>query len=83
VTRFCVIADVSSDNLVQVRPVLLRMIDGAVVTDTADGLHVRGIMDGADARDVNRRLLSALRQAGKEDPPAGGMDRRRLHPPIF
>jgi hypothetical protein len=65
-TWFNVIADVSSDNLAAVRPVLLHIIDGAAITDTADGLHVRGIMDGTDARDVNRRLLSALRQAEKK-----------------
>jgi len=65
-TRFSVIADVSSDNLAAVRPVLLHMIEGAAVTSTADGLNVQGIMDGTDARDVNRRLLSALRQAEKK-----------------
>jgi len=65
-TQFSVIADVSSDSLAAVRPVLLLMIEGATVTSTADGLRARGIMDGADARDVNRRLLSALRQAEKK-----------------
>jgi hypothetical protein len=66
VTRFSVTADVSSANLAAVRPVLLHVIDGVAVTDTADGLHVQGIMDGTDARDVNRWLLSALRQAEKK-----------------
>jgi len=66
VTRFSVIADVSSDNLAAVRPVLFHVIERAAVTSTADGLHVQGIMDGTDARDVNRRLLSALRQAEKK-----------------
>jgi hypothetical protein len=65
-TRFSVIADVSSDNLAAVRPVLLHMIEDATITSTADGLHAQGIMDGTDARDVNRRLLSALRQAEKK-----------------
>ena len=65
-TRFSVIADVSSDNLAAVRPVLLHMIERAAVTDTAEGLRIQGIMDGTDARDVNRRLLSALRQAEKK-----------------
>ena len=65
-TWFSVIADVSSDNLAAVRPVLLRMIEDAAVTSTADGLHVQGSMDGTDVRDVNRRLLSALRQAEKK-----------------
>ena len=64
-TRFSVIADVSSENLAAVRPVLLHVIEDAAVTSTADGLHVRGLMNGTDARDANRRLLSALRQAEK------------------
>lgn len=64
-TRFSVIADVSSDNLAAARAVLLHVIEDAAVTSTADGLHVRGMMNGTDARDANRRLLSALRQADK------------------
>jgi hypothetical protein len=66
VTRFSVIADVSSDNLAAVRPVLLRVVDSAAVIETAGGLGVQGFMDGDDARDVNRRLLSALRRAEKK-----------------
>ena len=27
-----------------------------------EGLHVEGVIDGGDARDVNRRLLPALRR---------------------
>jgi hypothetical protein len=66
VTRFSVIVDVSSDNIAAVRPVLRHMIEDATVTSTADGLRAQGIMDGTDARDLNRRLLSALRQAEKK-----------------
>jgi hypothetical protein len=66
VTRFSVIADVSSDNLTAVRPVLLQVVDSAAVIETADGLRVQGFMDGDDARDVNRQLLSALRRAEKK-----------------
>ena len=62
-TQFSVIAEVSSDNLAAVRPVLHQLIGGATVTSTPDGLHVEGVMNGTDARDVNRRLLSALRRA--------------------
>ncbi len=65
-TQFSVVADVSSDSLAAVGPVLLNMIEGATVTSTADGLRALGIMDGANARDVNRRLLSALRQVEKK-----------------
>jgi hypothetical protein len=66
VTRFSVIADVSSDNLTAVRPVLLQVVNSAAVIETADGLRVQGFMDGDDARDVNRQLLSALRRAEKK-----------------
>jgi alpha-ketoglutarate-dependent taurine dioxygenase len=64
--RFILVADVSSDNLPAVRPVLERTVAGAVVTENAGGLHVEGVMDGADARDVNRQLLSALRRVEKK-----------------
>jgi hypothetical protein len=56
---------VSSDDLAAVRPVLAQMIGDAAVTETRDGLLVQGAMGGADAREVNRRLLSALRRAEK------------------
>jgi hypothetical protein len=54
--------EVSSENLSAVRPALSQVFDGQV-TPTPDGLHLEGLMEGADARDVNRRLLSALRRA--------------------
>ncbi len=59
--RFRLSADVKSANLVGVLPVLTELIDGDVTTIT-DGVHVEGVMDGEDARDVNRRMLSALRR---------------------
>ena len=62
VTRFRLIGEVNSDDLAAVRPVLAQMVGGVVVTEIQDGLHVEGTMEGADARDVNRRLLSALRR---------------------
>jgi hypothetical protein len=65
VTRFSLRADVSSDDLAAVGPVLVQMVRDAVITQIPRGLHVEGVMDGADARDVNRQLLSALRRAEK------------------
>lgn len=53
--------DVSSENLSAIRPVLTQLIEGQV-TATAGGWHIDGLMEGDDARDVNRRLLSALRR---------------------
>ncbi len=61
-TRFSLVGDVSSENLAAVRPVLTEVIEDATVTRTADGWHVVGTLEGADAREVNRRLLSALRR---------------------
>ncbi len=60
--RFAVVADVSSERLAAVRPVLARTVEAATITENAQGLHVEGVMDGADAREVNRVLLSALRR---------------------
>ena len=53
--------DVSSENLGAIQPLLIKLTGGQV-TPTPEGLHVDGAMEGTDARDVNRRLLSALRR---------------------
>ncbi|MGB6582077.1 MAG: hypothetical protein WBF34_29605 [Streptosporangiaceae bacterium] len=53
--------DVGSENLSAIRPLLTRLVDGQV-TSSPEGWHVEGVMEGDDARDVNRRLLSALRR---------------------
>ena len=65
VTRFDLSGEVSSDDLAAVRRVLDQVVGGGAVSETQDGLLVQGAMDGADAREVNRRLLSALRRAEK------------------
>jgi len=57
-------ADVSSESLSAIQP-LLTELTGGQVTTTPKGLHVEGAMEGTDARDVNRRLLSALRRIEK------------------
>jgi hypothetical protein len=64
-TRFRLTGEVSSDDPAAVRPVLAQMLGPAGVAETPGGLHVEGVLDGADAREVNRRLLSALRRAEK------------------
>jgi hypothetical protein len=63
--RFSLVGDVSSDDLAAIRPALTEIFGHEAVSETQEGLHVEGVMDGADARDVNRRLLSALRRAEK------------------
>jgi hypothetical protein len=64
VVLFRLDGEVSSENPGAIRP-LLTHITGGQVTATAAGLHVEGAMEGTDARDVNRRLLSALRRIEK------------------
>jgi len=56
--------EVSSENLSAIQPLLVQFTGGQV-TPTPDGLHVEGAMEGTDARDVNRRLLSELRRVEK------------------
>jgi hypothetical protein len=60
--RFHLHADVSSDEPDRVRPVVTRVFP-AGVTETAKGFHVEADVEGESARDLNRELLSALRQA--------------------
>ncbi len=61
VASFHLSAHVSSENIEAVRPVLAELFGGRV-TSAPDGLRVEGTMEGEDAREVNRRLLSALRR---------------------
>jgi hypothetical protein len=59
---FCLNGEVSSENLSAIQT-LLAQLTGGQVTAIPAGLHVEGAMEGSDAREVNRRLLSALRRA--------------------
>ena len=59
-TAFKLVGRVSSENLKAVRAVVEQLAAGSVAV-IDDSLHVEGVMDGEDARDVNRRPLSALR----------------------
>ena len=56
--------EVSSENLSAIQPLLAQLLGGQV-TPSQGGLRVEGAMEGTDARDVNRRLLSALRRVEK------------------
>ncbi len=64
-TQFSLAGEVSSDDQGAVVPVLAQMLGPGSVTEIPGGLHVEGVMDGTDAQEVNRRLLSALRRAEK------------------
>ena len=41
---------------------LLKQLLGATVTETPEGFRVDAWMEGADARELNRELLSCLRR---------------------
>lgn len=58
---FHLIAEVSSDRPFAIGPVLKQLV-GDTVTETPEGFYVDGFMEGADARELNRELLSALRR---------------------
>jgi hypothetical protein len=64
VVLFRLNGEVSSENLSAIQT-LLTQLTGGQVSSTPEGLHVEGAMEGSDARDVNRRLLSALRRVQK------------------
>lgn len=60
-SAYHLVADVSSENPDAIGSLLAELVDGAV-TATPGGFHVDGFMRGADARELNRFLLSALRR---------------------
>jgi hypothetical protein len=58
---FHLVADVSSDDLPAIEPVLRHIVSRGI-TKTLDGFHIDATMTGPSARDLNRSLLSALRR---------------------
>jgi hypothetical protein len=58
---FHLVADVSSDDLPAIEPILHQTVSRGI-TRTPDGFHIDTRMTGASARDLNRSLLSALRR---------------------
>jgi hypothetical protein len=61
VTTFHLVGQVTSENPDAVRA-LLRELGLGTLASSGTALQVEGVMEGEDARDVNRRLLSALRR---------------------
>jgi hypothetical protein len=63
---FRVTAHVSSDNPFAVKPVLEQIIaEKGTVKQTDQGFDVEAELEGESARELNRKLLSALRRAEK------------------
>ena len=64
VVLFRLAGEVSPENLSAIQALLAHLAGGQVTAIPA-GLHVEGAVEGSDARDVNRRLLPALRRVEK------------------
>ena len=58
---FRLVADVSSDDLDRIRPVVAQLFPTGVA-ETANGFHIEAELTGASARDLNRMVISALRK---------------------
>ena len=64
--HFTLIARVSSANPQAIRPVIRKFIAEGSVEREGDEFIVKAEMEGADAKDLNRSLLSALRRVEKK-----------------
>jgi len=64
--RFRLVADVSTDDPVALRPVLVRLVGATSLSVRNDGFHVESELSGGSARELNRTLLSALRRTVKK-----------------
>ena len=65
-TKFTLVADIRSENLKSIEPVLTELVGADAVTKTDNGFKVKTSMGGESARELNRALLSALRRAEKK-----------------
>lgn len=65
--RFTIRARVNTENPSAIRPLLRRLFPAGTVTLTGDPkeLVLRGELEGADARELNRSLLTELRRVEK------------------
>lgn len=59
--RYHLLADIRSATPAAIEPVLRQLVRGEI-SRTPDGFHVTATLDGESPRDLNRRLLSALRR---------------------
>lgn len=64
--RFTLAARVSSSNPQAISPVLKKLITEGSVKREGDEFLVNAKMEGADAKELNRSLLSALRRVEKK-----------------
>jgi hypothetical protein len=65
--KFQLSAHISSDDLSAIKPVLERILSGkGTIKSTDDGFEVNAGLEGENARDLNRMLLSEMRRAEKK-----------------
>lgn len=64
--RFSLVANVSTASPTKIKPVLARFVGRGSIQRTADGFAIKAEMTGANARDLNRSLLSALRRVERK-----------------
>ncbi len=64
--RFSLVAQVSTASSAKIKPVLAELVGHGSIQRTADGFAVKAEMSGANARDLNRSLLSALRRVERK-----------------
>jgi len=64
--RFKVVARVSTANPDAIKPILRELIAKGSVNKKGDEFLIEADMEGADAKELNRPLLSALRKVVKK-----------------
>lgn len=64
--KFRLLARISSDNPLAIKPILQRLINNkGTLKATEEGFEVEADLNGETARDLNRMLLSEMRKAEK------------------
>jgi hypothetical protein len=63
---FTLIASISSENPVSVKQALKKLVPKGAITSIDDGFFIKATMKGESARELNRLLLSALRQVERK-----------------
>jgi hypothetical protein len=64
--RFKLVARISSSNPETVRPILQRLITKGTIREEGGDFIVEAELEGSDAKELNRSLLSELRRSVKK-----------------
>ena len=63
---FTLTAHISTENPMAVKPVLEELVTKGSITTTDEGFLINATLQGESARELNRTLLSALRQVERK-----------------